>query len=146
MISKTQFDINEKKKLLLIDDCQVTLKLMKFIINKIDKDRIYEINTLTHLDKELLNNQTNIQKMLKYDMIITDYHIGYNNCTVLIDMLKSNNYNGKIYCVTGNEDPNITNELLSRNINGIFFKPLSFENIQNMLNLNNLNSSTSIKK
>jgi nitrogen-specific signal transduction histidine kinase len=134
MVSKSQFDLNEKKKILLIDDCLVTLKLMKFIINKIDKTRVFEVNTLSHISKDFYS-EVNKQKLVKYDIIVTDYHIGNYICTELLDILMNANYKGKIYCITGNEDQQIVNELTKRRIHGVYFKPINYENITNILNL-----------
>lgn len=135
LISKTQFDINNKKNILLIDDCLVTLKLMKAAIKKIDINNIYEVNTLSQIEKDFYS-ENNKLKLLSYDIIITDYQIGNITCIELLNFIKINEeYKGRIYCITGNEDIEITYKLLNLKINGVFFKPIKYDELKNILNI-----------
>ena len=133
LVGECQFDILNKKNILLIDDCIVTVKLLKFNIQKLDTKNNFEVNILHHIDKKFFS-QENIEKIKKYDIIITDYQIGNLCCLKLIDYLREIKFSGKIYCITGYEDDNVVSELLEKNINGIFFKPIVNDVIKNILN------------
>lgn len=132
LVNESQFDMLNKKTMLLVDDCVVTLKLLKFNIKKEDTQNIYEVNTINNLDKKFFEPE-NIEKLKKYDVIVTDYQIANTTCLKLIDYLREINYSGKIYCITGYEDDEIVSNLLERNINGIFFKPINNDIIKNIV-------------
>jgi len=133
LVSKSQFDLTDKKKILLIDDCLVTLKLMKFIIKKIDINNRYVVNTLSQIEKEFYTEK-NKQKLLSYDIIITDFQIGNVTCLEFLSFLNAKNeYNGKLYCITGNEDIEIVTRL-QKKVDQIYFKPVKYENLKLILN------------
>ena len=134
LASKSQFDL-KNINLLLIDDSTMTLKLIEKSIKKILKDMYDEINIdkLSNIDNLIIDNNNVNFTITKYDIIISDFHLGTYNCLDLIKFLRKNNYNGKIYCLTGDNDENINKSLNELNIDGILYKPVDLNELKKIM-------------
>ncbi|MFY7727963.1 MAG: response regulator [Flavobacterium sp.] len=89
-------------------------------------------------------SEKNIEKLLSYDIIFTDYHIGNATCVVLIKTLKSHHFKGRIFCITGNEDVDLMNSLLKLGIDGVIFKPVPIDTLTNILGYSTDNKTKNI--
>jgi hypothetical protein len=129
LVSNSQFDIDDSKfdlKVLIIDDCITTLKLMKMAILRTKNISQFNItiDTMNDLHNVVNNNDNILNMLLSYNIIITDFDLGKYTCNDFIPMLCNNNYKGKIYCITGNEE---NEHNLNSKIDGVFFKPINIE-------------------
>ena len=135
LVSKSQFDL-KNINLLLIDDSISSLKIIeKSILNIVSN--IYDevkIDKLTNIDNLITDdNKNSLENILKYNIIISDFHLGKYNCLDLIKFLRKNNYNGKIYCLTGDNDENINKLLKKLNVNDIIYKPIEIEQLKKII-------------
>lgn len=123
-------DYNTKRKfnILIIDDNEEISELMKYYL----ENRGHNIT--------ILNDGTQgLYRIIKfnYDIIFLDYHLYNNNIINGSEICKlSREYNNKslIFGYTEDHNKEIINDFKSSGTNGIFFKPIDINALNNFMN------------
>jgi PleD family two-component response regulator len=119
--------INNKKKLdiLIVDDDTNSSELFKELLSL----RGHNVSSLDEGVKCISKCMKN-----KYDIIFLDYHIGDIDGVELADCLKDVlKTESLIYAYTGDNNPNSIQKFKDVGMNGVFFKPINMNIINNFI-------------
>lgn len=97
------------KTILLVDDNFTFLKAMEYAL----KSESLKIITATNV-KDALNNINKI----RFDLIISDYDMGYDNGLSILAYIKRKKYNSKFIMLTGSSNDKLQDQVEKEN--GIF--------------------------
>lgn len=97
------------KTILLVDDNFTFLKAMEYAL----KSESLKIITATNV-KDALNNINKI----RFDLIISDYDMGYDNGLSILSYIKRKKYNSKFIMLTGSSNDKLQDQVEKEN--GIF--------------------------